>query len=100
MFGLPEDNEALQVATTYGDKPAIAVDAKAVSIMGGSVRCLSQHLWGEPADVVLARASSDTDNPPSSSSLAALSRTYHPFWNHGGIYVATLALVFFLCRHN
>ena len=67
-FGLPEDDEALRIANAYGDVPAVAVDAEAVSVMGGSVRCLSQHLWDAPADVVLSRALlSTTERAPSSS---------------------------------
>lgn len=71
VFGLPEDAQALAVATTYGDRPPIAVDASQVAIMGGSVRCLSAYLWGPAASHLVALASSDADGP-SPSTMAAI----------------------------
>ena len=76
-FGLPEsDAEALRVANAHGDVPAVAVDAGAVAVLGGSVRCLSQHLWDAPADAVVARALASTTvrsaSSSSSSSAASL----------------------------
>jgi len=79
-FGLPEhDAEALRIASAYGDVPAVAVDAGAVAILGGSVRCLSQHLWDAPADVVVARALASTTvrSASSSSSAAAAASSLH-----------------------
>jgi len=69
-FGLPEDEEALQVAEKHGDRPVVGVNATTVSVMGGSVRCLSQHLWGDPADVVLARAEKSSTSNASPSGVA------------------------------
>ena len=67
-FGLPGlDAEALRVASAHGDVPAVAVDAGAVAVLGGSVRCLSQHLWDAPADAVVARALASTTVRSSSS---------------------------------
>jgi agmatine deiminase len=55
IFGLPEDEMALRIAKEYGDRPVVGINATAISIMGGSVRCLSQHLWGANADAVLEK---------------------------------------------
>ena len=69
-FGLPEsDAAALRVADEYGDVPAVAVDAAAVAVLGGSVRCLAQHLWEAPADAIVARALASTTVRSSAASL-------------------------------
>ena len=91
-FGLPEDDEALQIANAYGDVPAVAVDAEAVSVMGGSVRCLSQHLWDAPADVVLSRALVSTTEPAPSSPASS----YKPSFGHQGILALGIAILFFI----
>ena len=55
-FGAPADSEALALAAEHADRPlaVVGVDARAVAIMGGSVRCLSTFLWGAFADTVTA----------------------------------------------
>ncbi|CAB9520660.1 Putative agmatine deiminase 2 [Seminavis robusta] len=53
LFDIPEDAVALEIAQSYSDLPVVGVNASQVAIMGGSVRCLSQHLWGDIAEAVL-----------------------------------------------
>lgn len=55
VFGIPEDDFALQVARQHADLPVVPVNASAIAIMGGSVRCLSQHMWGETAEYLLKK---------------------------------------------
>jgi agmatine/peptidylarginine deiminase len=72
LFGLPEDATALRIAEAYGDRPVVGVNATAISIMGGSVRCLSQYLWGANADAVLARIAEETSPTSSAAATATL----------------------------
>ena len=53
-FGIPADADALARARAHADVPTVPVEASAVAIMGGSVRCLSTVLWGAVADAVVA----------------------------------------------
>ena len=59
------DAEALELVTAHADRPPIAINASAVAIMGGSVRCLSTFLWGTPAEQLVAlRAGLPSPAPP------------------------------------
>ena len=51
-FGLAADADALALVTAHADVPPVAIDARGVAGMGGSVRCLSAYLWGAPADAL------------------------------------------------
>jgi len=65
-FGDAEaDAEALALVAKHSDRPPVAVNASAVAVMGGSVRCLSTYLWGAPAAALVARkAGPPTGAPP------------------------------------
>lgn len=56
------DQRALAIATKHADRPVIGVNASAVAIMGGSVRCLSTVLWGAAAMTLASRNA--TKAPP------------------------------------
>jgi len=62
---IASDELALRVAEQHAGVPAVAIDASEVSIMGGSVRCLSMHLSGVDAAhmLQLANDTSRTQRP-------------------------------------
>ena len=77
VFGLPTDANALETAEAHADRPVVAVNASAVAVMGGSVRCLSSQLSGAPAQALVARAGRalppfpPAPPPPTSAAAAA-----------------------------
>ena len=93
------DELALEIARNYSDLPVVPVDASRVAIMGGSVRCLSQHLWGSTnADYLLqkvaaARAKDENNESASTSAAAAIVRL-SPWQQLGSLVVAMVGFLF------
>ncbi len=59
IFNNEYDDEALKIIKNNTDKNVIAVDAKKIAFLGGSVRCLSWQLTGENANKLIKAARAD-----------------------------------------
>lgn len=90
------DAKALELVAAHADRPPIAINASAVAIMGGSVRCLSTFLWGAPAEQFVASAAPSP--PPADDTSGPLTTTIAIISGAAGILLILLLVVAYVVK--
>ena len=90
------DAKELELVAAHADRPPIAINASAVAIMGGSVRCLSTFLWGAPAEQFVASAAPSP--PPADDTSGPLTTTIAMISGAAGTLLILLLVVAYVVK--